>query len=263
MNTPQPLLLFSPPASQANTVQKSRVLPGKQQPALAFATPMLTTWGTQQQCYILQQTYKAESIELALVKMKVPDNSLLTIQCDTPFAALLYALDGHHFLYLEPQGALPLFTPTYTLQYISAGKHRLLLSPGSCTLLYVAADRLLQHLQDRHGLAALSSYTTATKKPAVLRLPIDGAVLELLQQLMKLPPLPDPFSVPSIASRLLLHVLKQQQDAFNNKQDMPARIMAFIADHIQLPVPVLMQQLQQQFNISRGEADQYLRRLNL
>ncbi|ODT34974.1 MAG: hypothetical protein BGN92_13005 [Sphingobacteriales bacterium 41-5] len=252
------------PGSYGNKYRAVAALPDGRRRALRFAHAMHITWGAGFNNSILRQTGNIKNPETVLVEIQVQENSLLSVHCRHDSTILLYALEGHHFLHLQGYGPVPLFAATYTLQPITEGQHPLLITPGTCTLLYIIADELLFQLQAAQpALAPLQKYMAAAGKTRVLRLPVDTAVAALLQQLMELPEQTGPYALPFMASQLLLQIPKQLQAREASEQDIPARMMVFIAEHINRPVPWLLQQLQKRFSINRRLAATFLRSIHL
>lgn len=257
-------LQFTIPRSYGSAYRAITKVPPGHKRVLRFANPLHTSWGSENKNFILQQTGVTKNSEIGLVEINVVENSLLSMQCAHDATFLIYALDGHHFLYMGELGPVPLFSLTYTLQTIPEGNHRLLITPGICTLLYIVADELLLQLQSGHQtLVFLEKYIASAGKLRVLRLPVDAEVAGLIQQLMELPAEPDPFSLLFIGSKLLMQIQKHQPAGAEIERHSPANIMVFIAEHIHMPVPWLLQQLQERFSINRRLAATFLRSIHL
>lgn len=257
-------LQFKPPGSYGSAYRTVAEIPPGHKRVLRFAFPLHTTWGADDKNFVLQQTSIIKNPEIGLVEIHVIENSLLGVECVQDATFLVYTLEGYHFLYMEGYGPVPVFSLTYTLQPIPQGNHRLLVTRGTCALLYIAADELLTRLQNGgESLVPLNKYVVSAPKSGVLRLPIDTNVDLLLHQLINLPEHPDPFSLPYITTHLLLLLPQQLQASSINDHDISGSMMVFIAENIQMPVPWLLAQLQEKFSMNRRRAKAFLRNINL
>lgn len=262
----QPLLEFIPPQSQRSGLQVAEKIPQQQNLVLPFAHPTLTSWGAHGQNYILQQLFKNDELELCLVTITVQEYSLLKVNSSTAAGVLLYMLEGQAFMQLKGYGAVSLLEGTYTLQHFMQESHQLMVTPGTCQLLYIAADALLEQYRTEYpSLNALSQWTrpSPSGKQQVLRMHIDSSIYQLLDMFRLVTPKPDASFIRSLALKLLLHLQEQQTEANRpgnyRPEELPAMIRAFIADHLHLPVEQQMQALQKHFGLTQKELDRHFR----
>lgn len=240
-------LEFHEPKCWQHTREVSESIPPKQKLVFRFGAPVLLCWGNEKENYVLQQLYTPPAKALVLVTIHVTEYTLLRVSCRQSFTAFQYTLNGNVFAYLKGNGCLPLLEDTYTLQYIPEGEHRVLLAPGTYHYFYMIPgpsinilsrqhadiDQVLKRVEEIHEEGKLAT-----------RLPMDSRVKSLLERLRNLPGnSPETaFTIIAIVIKLLRHYYRQLQgqDDEGHTTDLRARVNAFLANHIQEPVPALI-----------------------
>lgn len=139
-------LEFLVPEHLLHTKNQTVGLP--EEPKLLFhiGTPYLTTWGTHQENYILQQVYTVSGATMVMLSIKANTYTKMKIKCAKSFNAFQYTIQGFSFARLNGYGCVPLFEKTYTLQYIPEGIHEVLFVPEEYHFFYIVPGQILEAL---------------------------------------------------------------------------------------------------------------------
>ncbi|MCD2424395.1 AraC family transcriptional regulator [Niabella pedocola] len=249
-------LEFIVPTAGKESVQKSANIPGGQQIVLPGAIYYLVEWELRVKNYIFQQACENNGALLVFLTIQVSDYTLIKVRCHSAITALQYTLEGSSFGYLKGHGCLPLFQSTYTLQYIPEGEHQVLFAPGTYHYLYINPGGLIDSLAEHDdGIGKLIKRHQGCHESGELagRLPFDSKVTELLNRLKDLTDKKTriPFIINTIVNDLTYHYYEQLHDPIlaANEAGLNARLNAFIANHIELPIREIIKKLKKDFFI--------------
>lgn len=263
-------LEFIAPVAGKEIVQRSANIPESQQILLPNAMLSLTEWELFGGNYIFQQAYENNGSLVVFLTVQVACYTLIKVRCHSAITALQYTLEGNCFGYLRGHGCLPLFQNTYTLQYLPEGEHEVLFAPGAYHYLYInpggiigslaehddGIGKIIKRYQDFHESGELAA-----------RLPFDSRVSELLFQLKSLTDRKAriPFIINTIVSDLIYHYYEQlHYPAWtDNNSELNAKLNAFIANNIELPVREIIKRLRSDFFIENKSLLNYWKKSNV
>ena len=226
-------------------------LPPRHRPLFAAAQPLLRSFDGTYQNYVLRQCYHKAGVYAELVTICLQQYTLLKVQCHQPFAAFQYSLQGRAIAGLQPDVQLPLLAGTYTLQYIPAATHQLLVPPGLFQSFYIWAERPMELLEaDRPPVQQLMQYLRGQSAMPFYagRWPITANILEILQTIFDLPAGNGPvgFKMAQLVNDLLA-VYHAQSDYTEPSDAEPAtRAAELMADYILQPQLDILQIIRQQ-----------------
>ncbi|GEM_PF-3257009 len=263
----QPLLNVAAPPVLKQQEQVVQALPVGHRPKFATAQPLLHRFDAGNQNYVLQQFYNRGGIQLGLVTLRLQQYSLFQLQCATPLAPLMYTLDGRAIAGLQRQSVLPCTAFTYTLQYLPAGPHPLLLPPGRFRFFYLCADKGMDFLQPHNPqVQALHAHIKAHSQQALVagRLPLTDAILQQIDRVLELPA---SNGHTGLQLAQLVHGLLGLYHAQSLQPAAPystiaARAACIIADHLLWPERALLQFLRKELQLNQDALHYYWKKQN-
>ncbi len=245
-----PPFLFEPPQHWRSSILDSNWLPEGQSFRFADAYIIGKRWGIDSDQYLYHQLQEVQGIRMGIVSIQVKQFSLIRVRCLTNCCFLLYVLEGFSFVHLAGYGMLKLFSKTYSLQYLPADDHQLLLAPGLYHYLYILPGPLLSFLIQGHAAATrMAGYLNELYDKSYIsaQLPLSNQIYKLLIELpfIENNTIKMAHRLRAILSDLILCFHQQTSNpiVFKTTADLHASMALFTANHLRWPVPAIISAL--------------------